>query len=112
MTKAAFEKIAGGLREALAVAKGKAGPARWRVPPELDVKAIRKKTGFSQDAFASTFGFSQEQVRAWEQNRNRPTQGLRAYLLLIEANHVMVLQMLEASKSRISETKTRQRKRA
>jgi len=39
MSKRAFDKIAEGLREAIAVARGERKPARIFVPPELDVRA-------------------------------------------------------------------------
>ncbi len=78
MTKKAFERIAAGLREAIEVARGEAKPARLYVPPEIDVKAIRKNTGLSQESFAYAYGFTVEQIRAWEQGRNRPLGGLRA----------------------------------
>lgn len=84
MSKKAFDKIAEGLTEARAIARGESEPARMHVPPELDVRAIRQKTKLSQDAFASTFGFTVHQIRQWEQRRNRPLGALRAYLLLID----------------------------
>jgi putative transcriptional regulator len=40
MTKKAFDKIAAGLDEAIAIARSEAQPARLHVPAELDVKAI------------------------------------------------------------------------
>ena len=40
MSTKAFDKIAEGLNEALAIARGEAKPAKLHVPPELDVRAI------------------------------------------------------------------------
>lgn len=48
MTRKAFDQIAEGLEEALAVARGDAEPFRLHVPSEIDVKAIRARTGLSQ----------------------------------------------------------------
>ena len=48
MTRKARDKIAAGLREAIAVARGEEKPARLYAPAEIDVKAIRRKTGLSQ----------------------------------------------------------------
>ena len=96
MTKAAFDKIAEGLTEALAIAKGEAVPARLHVPAEIDVRAIRTKTGMSQDAFASAFGFTVSQIRQWEQGRYRPLGAMRAYLMVIDQNPAGVLAMLRA----------------
>jgi putative transcriptional regulator len=83
MSKKAFDQIAEGLTEALAIARGEAKEARLHVPAEIDVRAIRAKTRLSQDAFAWMFGFSIHQIRQWEQGRNRPLGGERAYLMLI-----------------------------
>lgn len=94
MSKAAFDKIAEGLNEALAIANGDAKPARLHVPPEMDVRAVRAKTRLSQDAFASTFGFNVNQIRQWEQGRHRPLGALRAYLMVIDQNPQRVIAML------------------
>ncbi|MDB5550450.1 MAG: helix-turn-helix protein [Rhizobium sp.] len=84
MTKAVFDQISEGLNEALSVARDEAAPYKLHVPAELDVKAIRTKTGMTQKDFASAFGFGLDQVKQWEQGRVRPVQALRAYLLLID----------------------------
>ncbi len=75
MATRARDKIAAELREAIAVARGEEEPARIHKPQEIDVKAIRKKAGMSQETFARFYGFTIEQVRAWEQERSRPIGG-------------------------------------
>ena len=97
MSKKAFDKIAAGLNEALAVARGLEEPVRLHVPAELDVRAIRIKTGSSQEGFASSFGFTVHQVRQWEQGRHRPTGAMRAYLMVIDGNHEEILALLRAA---------------
>lgn len=94
MSKKVFDQIAEGLQEALAVARGDTQPYKLHVPAEIDVKAIRSKTGLSQKDFASTFGFGFDQLKQWEQGRSRPVQGLRAYLLLINDQPVQMVQAL------------------
>jgi putative transcriptional regulator len=96
MAKKALEKIAAGLREAIEVARGETTPARLYVPPEIDVKAIRKNTGLSQENFAYAYGFTVEQIRAWEQGRNRPLGGLRAYLMMIGSDPESVMKLLQS----------------
>ena len=44
MSKKAFDKIAEGLTEAIAIARNDAAPARMHVPAEIDVRAVRVKT--------------------------------------------------------------------
>ena len=100
MTKAAFDKIAEGLTEALAIARGEKKPARLYVPPEIDVKAIRQKLGLTQDAFASIFGFSVHQIHQWEQGRVRPLGAMRAYLLVINRDPRAVMELLRGSRTK------------
>lgn len=95
MTKKAFDKIAEGLKEALAVARGEKKPYKLHVPAEIDVRAIRAKLDLSQDDFASTFGFTINQIREWEQGRSRPLGGARAYLMIIDRNPRAVLRILQ-----------------
>jgi putative transcriptional regulator len=97
MTKAAFDKIAEGLTEVLAIARGEAQPARLHVPPEIDVRAIRAKAHMSQDRFASAYGFTVHQIRQWEQGRSRPLGAVRAYLMLIARDPRTVLALLHAA---------------
>lgn len=94
MTKAAFDKIAEGLTEALSIARGETQPAHLYVPAEIDVRAVRAKTGMPQDEFASAFGFTVHQIRQWEQGRHRPLGAMRAYLMVIDSDPAGVLATL------------------
>ena len=94
MSKKAFDKIAEGLTEALAIARGEVKPAKLHVPAEIDVRAIRARTRLSQEDFATAFGFTINQIRDWEQGRARPLGGVRAYLLIIERDPRRVLELL------------------
>ena len=96
MSKKVFDQIAEGLNEALAVARGAADPYRLHVPSEIDVKAIRAKTGLSQKDFSTTFCFGFDQLKQWEQGRSRPVQAMRAYLLLINSQPVQMVKALRA----------------
>lgn len=98
--KTAFEKISEGLNEALAIARGEAKPARLYVPPEIDVKSIRKKLGLSQEDFSARFAFTVNQIREWEQGRARPLGGVRAYLLIIERDPDSVLRLLKEASAK------------
>ncbi len=99
MTKKAFDKIAAGLEEAIAVARGEAAPARLHVPADIDVKGIRAKTGLSQADFAHRFGFTSDQIKAWEQGRARPLGGVRAYLMMIGIDHEAVARLFAQAKA-------------
>ncbi len=97
MSKRAYDKIAAGLKEAIAISRGEAKPAKLYVPPEIDVRAIRSKLDLSQDDFASQFGFTVHQIRQWEQGRSRPLGAVRAYLMIINRDPKRVLEILRAA---------------
>jgi len=94
MTRRAFDKIAEGLHEAVAIAQGRSEPARVHVPNAVDVKALRDTLGLSQEAFAARFGFTVSQIRDWEQGRSRPVGALRAYLTVIAQDPENVIRLL------------------
>ena len=68
MSKTAFDKIAEGLNEALAVARGQPGGATLHTPPGMDVRAVRARTGLSHDASAPS------QASPCIKSANRSTQ--------------------------------------
>jgi putative transcriptional regulator len=49
----------------------------------MNIKYIRNKLNLSQEAFASSFGFTVHQIKNWEQGRSQPHGGLKTYLGLI-----------------------------
>ena len=93
-----FEGIKEGLEEAIAYANGTADLSQYRVhiPEDLDVKAIRKKTGLTQEAFAMHYGFNLGRLRDLEQKRTRPDSVVRAYLLVIKKDPEAVKKALAA----------------
>jgi putative transcriptional regulator len=80
--------------EMRAIARGETKPARVYVPPDVDVRAVRRKLGMSQEAFASEFSFTLVQIRDWEQGRSRPLDNARAYMLLIDRRPDVVRKIL------------------
>lgn len=72
-------------KEARAIARGEADPATYRihVPPEIDVKALRRKLKLSQAQFAQRFGFSPARIKDWEHGRSSPDGAVGAYLMVI-----------------------------
>ena len=83
MSKAG-ESILRGAREALAYARGAREGFVAHVPDRIDVKAIRRRTGLSQQKFAARFGFALSAVRNWEQGRRQPDPAARAFLKVID----------------------------
>ena len=99
MTKRAFDKIAAGLRDAIAIAKGEADPSTYRVhvPSDVDVKSLRRRLGLSQEEFAQRYGFTCARVRDWEQGRSKPDGAVRAYLIVIDREPEAVARALNAA---------------
>ena len=54
--------------------------------PEIDVRAIRRATGMTQDEFASAYQFSVRTVQQWERGAKRPSGPARTLLRVIKAD--------------------------
>ncbi len=90
MTKAA-DRIMQGLREAAAHARGEKVPGlKVHVPRTVDVHALRRKTGLSQEEFSRRIGVSKGTLRNWEQGRRRPDGPARVLLALLARNPQIV----------------------
>lgn len=68
---------------------------RARIMRPLDVRAIRRKTGMSQDQFATTFGVSPASLRNWEQGRRQPEGAARVLLTVIDRDPSAVMRALK-----------------
>jgi putative transcriptional regulator len=102
MSKKAFDKIAAGLKDAIAIARGEADRASYRVqvPADLDVGRIRRKLKLSQSEFAARFGIAPGTLRDWEQRRKRPEGPARVLLIVIEREPDAVERAIRASTRR------------
>ncbi len=98
MSKVA-NSIRRGLQQALAYARGEADARHYRVhvPARVDVRAIRRKVGMTQDEFAGRFGFSVNTLRHWEQGKRQPEGPARAYLRVIDRAPRTVQKVLRAA---------------
>jgi putative transcriptional regulator len=90
--KSAFDKIAAGLDDAIAYANGE--PGRGKVAAPIDVAAIRKRTGKTQDQFARAYHLPLGTVRDWEQCRSQPDAPARVLLSLISAEPDTIEQLV------------------
>ncbi len=75
-----FDSIARGLDEAVAHAKGKKLAVKTYTPETVDVSALRRHMGMTQEQFAARFGFSVATLRHWERGDRTP-QGAALVLL-------------------------------
>ena len=92
MSKAAFDKIAAGLEDAIAFTGG--DKTRGRVAAPIDVKKVRAATKKSQSEFASTYRLPVATVRDWEQSRRQPDAPARVLLSMIEADPAAVERLI------------------
>ena len=99
MSKKAFDSIAEGLSDAIAIAKGEADPATCRVhaPADVDVARIRQSMGLTREAFALRFGLPLGTVRDWEQRKRKPDGAARVLLTVIDREPEAVTRALAAA---------------
>jgi putative transcriptional regulator len=76
----AFDSIARGLNEAISHVKGAKVAVKTYTPEEVDVSALRRGMGMTQEQFAARFGFSVATLRHWERGDRSP-QGASLVLL-------------------------------
>lgn len=72
MDKALFNDLSRSIKEAGQIRRGKRRAARVHRINALDVRAIRTKTGLSQNSFAALMGVSVRTLQNWEQGRRKP----------------------------------------
>ncbi|MGD9727431.1 MAG: NadS family protein [Gammaproteobacteria bacterium] len=90
----AYTEISAGLKEAISHAKGKKPRLRMHRHEPIDVKAIREKTGMSQQRFCATFGISLGTLRHWEQGLRAPRGAARVLLKVVASNPKVVMKAI------------------
>jgi putative transcriptional regulator len=99
MTKAG-ERLLRSARNARAWARGEAAEGFVvHVPARIDVKAVRKKLGLTQQEFAARFGFGYDAVRDWEAGRRQPERAARVLLTVIAYDPDVVRKALAKAKA-------------
>ena len=98
MSKAG-ERILASAREALAYARGETTEGFVvHVPKAVDVRAVRAKTGLSQERFAARIGVPVGTLRGWEQGRRQPEGPARVLLAMLDRNPRVVEETLGAGR--------------
>ncbi|MBW9259497.1 MAG: helix-turn-helix domain-containing protein [Candidatus Thiodiazotropha sp. (ex. Lucinisca nassula)] len=87
----AFTEISEGLKDATGHAKDEKSEIAEHTPESLNVRAIREKTGMSQQRFCATFGLSLGTLRHWEQGLRSPRGAARVLLKVVENNPQAVI---------------------
>ena len=91
----AYTEISAGLEDAISHAKGNKSRAKVHRPEPIDVKAIREKTGMSQQRFCATFGISLGTLRHWEQGLRSPRGAARVLLKVVNNNPKAVTRVID-----------------
>ncbi len=97
MTKKAFARIIAGIEDAEAYAKvdkSRGAEHVVTVPEDVDVRAIRARSGLSRSQVASRFGLDVRAVQDWEQRRRRPDRATRVLLRVIDRDPDAVIRAL------------------
>jgi len=97
MSKKVFDDIKAGLEDAIAYARGdkSRGRAQTIMASKINVRAIRSRTGLTQEDFAQTYGFSLSNVKKWETGTREPVGPAKAYLAVIAKHPRVVKKVLE-----------------
>lgn len=94
MEKALFDDLVQSLKEAKAIAKGKAPASRRFQLDKLDVKRVRERTGLSQTDFAQLMHVSVKTLQNWERRRHKPTGPAAVLLKIVATSPDVVLHAL------------------
>ncbi len=90
----AYTEISAGLEDAISHARGKKSRVKVHRPVPIDVRAIREKTGMSQQRFCATFGISIGTLRHWEQGLRTPRGAARVLLKVVDNNPKAVIKAI------------------
>ncbi len=91
------DEIIAGCEDAIAYLKGdKSRGVLTEYPiPSINVKAIRKKTGLTQEEFSGLFAIKTRTLQDWEQARRTPGTAARVFLALIDQHPATVRKTLK-----------------
>lgn len=90
----AYSSIQKGLKEAVTHQRGKSRGVKTYTPSEIDVQALRKRIGLTQEEFAAKFSVSLGTLRHWERGDRKPHGPALVLLRVIEKDERAVLRAL------------------
>ena len=94
----AFASIKRGLEQAIRHRKGRrVARLRLHVPPHVDVKAVRERTGLTQEQFAATFAIGLGALRHWERGDRKPRGAALVLLSVIAKEPEAVLRAVRGT---------------
>lgn len=96
MEQALFDDLVQSLKEAKAIAHGKAPASRRFIVEKPDVKVVREQIGLSQSEFARLMRVSVKTLQNWEQHRRHPSGPAAALLKIVLTAPDVALKALHA----------------
>lgn len=96
MEQALFDDLVQSLKEAKAIADGKAPASRRFIVEKPDVKVVREQIGLSQSEFARLMRVSVKTLQNWEQHRRHPSGPAAALLKIVLTAPDVALKALHA----------------
>lgn len=94
----AFASIKRGLEQAIRHRKGRrVARLRLHVPPQVDVKSVRERTGLTQEQFAATFAIGLGALRHWERGDRKPRGAALVLLSVIAKDPEAVLRAVRSA---------------
>jgi len=91
----AFSEISAGLTDAIQYVKGASTGVVEHKLEVVNVKAIRDKTGMSQEKFCVTFGISLGTLRHWEQGLRSLRGPARVLLQVMKYNPNAIIEAIQ-----------------
>ena len=92
-----FAGLMAGMEQAIAHARGEnVDGLRLHAAKPIDIAALRKRVGLSQNGFALQIGVSAATLRNWEQGRRKPEGPARVLLAMLARDPGIVVRTLGA----------------
>ena len=98
MDKKLFADLLESVKEMKAIREGRAKPARVTRYKALDPKAIRAKSGLTQERFAPLLGVKLSTYRNWEQGRRVPHGPAQVLLMVADYDPTIIRRAIRAQR--------------
>lgn len=101
MDKKLFAELLEAVKEAKAIREGRAKPGKVTRYKALDPKAIRQKSGLSQERFSALMGVKLATYRNWEQGRRVPHGPAQVLLMVADFDPTIIRRAIRAQREEI-----------
>ena len=98
MDKKLFAELLEAVKEAKAIREGRAKPGKVTRYKALEPKAIRDKSGLSQERFAALLGVKLATYRNWEQGRRVPHGPAQVLLMVADYDPTIIRKAIRAQR--------------